>query len=62
MNTVFVLIGGLGIFDLVFLGEIGIGVTRRARVRQIEFEHRRIRLLDRDDFVPAVAAPAFCRS
>ncbi len=62
VDAVHVLVRGLGKFDLVFLGEIGVAVALRAGRRQIHFIHGRMHILHRQNFVDAVAVPALRRA
>ena len=62
VDAVYVLIRGLGKFDLVFLGEIRVAMTLGASRRQIHFIDGRTDILHRQNFVAAMAVPAFRRA
>ena len=52
----------LGVLHLVFAGQPGLAVTLRAGPRQVQLEHRRVRIVDRQDVVRAVTVGTFRRA
>ena len=58
VDAVPILDGGVSVSDAVFVGQTRIVMARRARVRQIQFKHWRVDLLDRHDVVVPMATDA----
>ena len=62
VNAVHVLRRRFGMIDLVFLRQARIAVALGAGERQVHLEHRRCRVLDRQNAMRAVAIPAIRRA
>ena len=62
VDAVHVLRGRLGILHFVFLRQPWIAVAFGAGVRQVHFENRRSRIIDRQNVMRAVAIPAIGRA